>query len=256
MQKKLPGFAKNYTTCFFSKKMNVVAAYDLWANTYDSEQEKGNLVITYNTFLVEQIFTKLSLKNKIICDIGSGTGHFHDNVLKFQPEKHIACDTSEGMLHMFTKKFPEVETHVLTDNILHFAQDNSIDIIFSSLVIGYIKNLSNVLNEWKRALKANGFMIITLLHPELNVKNSRNFKDTQNTVHIIKSCQLNLKQLNQLFANKSLEVISFSEKTIDNRGKSMFLQMHKGDLYKTMKDKKIVCGFLLKKSSSRKKLYL
>lgn len=60
---------------------------------------------------------------------------------------------------------------------LHFIEDESIDVILSSLTLHYIKNWNLVMSEFNRILKRDGQLIISIHHPfmDFTVFNKENY---------------------------------------------------------------------------------
>ena len=105
------------------------------------------------------------MQNKIIVDIGCGTGRHWKKIFEQQPKKLIGFDVSEGMLKILQQKFPGAETHHLVNDELRELKNESCDIIFSTLTIAHIKHAKKALQEWNRILKPGGEIIITDYHP-------------------------------------------------------------------------------------------
>jgi len=231
-----------------TKKENAATAYDIWAHTYDNEITNGNLTVFYNDILIAEMLQNTALTDKIVLDIGAGTGRHYPALKALQPKKFIACDVSEGMLQKFNAKFPEAETHLITENTLNFANDESVDVLFSSLTIGHVQYIDAFLQEWNRVLACDGTVLLTLFHPTLShLKEARSFKDSDKNLHIIEHYEHSVANLKKMFATLSWEIISFSEKEIDALCLPLLEEMNLQQQYDAIVGKKIVCGFLLRK---------
>jgi ubiquinone/menaquinone biosynthesis C-methylase UbiE len=55
------------------------------------------------------------------------------------------------------------------NNKLDFIQDNSIDIVLASLVLHYLKDITNAFTEFNRILKTNGEIIFSIHHPLMEI---------------------------------------------------------------------------------------
>src|ERR1035437_10198276 len=138
-------------------------AYDLWAESYDSQPD--NLMLALDEEVFSGLLNNINIKNKIIADVGCGTGRHWKKIFDKEPQKLIGFDVSEGMLKMLQQKFPQAETHHLINNELQDLKNESCDCIFSTLTIAHIKNAEEAIREWNRVLKPGGQMIITDYHP-------------------------------------------------------------------------------------------
>lgn len=105
-------------------------------------------------------FLKPKLQDKIVLDFGCGTGKF---IPQFAPvsEKYIATDISDSQLKVAREKaknFSNVEVIKTERSKLPF-EDDSVDVVFSSWVLGSIRDLElrkQILSELKRVLKPGG----------------------------------------------------------------------------------------------------
>lgn len=244
-------FSKVYHS-LFSKKLSASKAYNILSKTYDDELSKGNIAVFYNSLILNKIFNKLDINGKIILDIGAGTGTNYSSLLECNPKKYIACDVSKGMLEKFISKYPEVESFVVKDEKLPFMENNSTDIILSSLMIGYVKELGKTFKEWNRVIKPEGHIIISFLSPNLSGKrNSRSFKDENNKVLFIENYKHNIEKMKQTFSIFDWEVVDFLSEKVDIRSIDIFKKIKKESLFKEFKEKEIICAFVLKKSNNK-----
>ena len=131
-------FAQSFSKYFItSKPQNADAAYDLWAADYDSQPD--NMMLAWDEEIFSDLINHIDLKNKIIADIGCGTGRHWKKIFAREPKKLIGFDVSEGMLKMLQQKFPQAETHHLINDELKELENESCDIIFSTLTIAHIE---------------------------------------------------------------------------------------------------------------------
>ncbi len=97
---------------------------------------------------------------KIVLDFGCGTGKFISD-LSLKAKKYIGTDVNETQLQIARKKslrLSNVEILKTKESQLQIP-DQSVEVIFSSWVIGSIQDLKvryDVLNEFKRVLKPGG----------------------------------------------------------------------------------------------------
>src|ERR1700755_2403849 len=102
------------------------------------------------------------------------------------PKKIIGFDVSEKMLEKLQHKFSFAETHHLLSNQLTSLQNDSVDVIVSTLSIAHIKNIGEAFQEWSRVLKSGGNMIITDYHPAaLAMGADRTFSYDNKTIAIV-----------------------------------------------------------------------
>ena len=84
------------------------------------------------------------VKNKIICEIGVGSGRILKNLIKLSPKKIYAIEPSEAI--EIAKKNYGNRDIIFTKNECTNTQlsDNSIDYIFALGLFDYIENIENV----------------------------------------------------------------------------------------------------------------
>lgn len=169
IRKKLSNFIHR------KKETDAATAYGLWASTYDEQTD--NPIVYLNEIVFNELFDGINVENEIIVDIGCGTGQHWQRILAKKPGGLIGYDVSAEMLNTLHKKFPSAKTYITSDNSLGELKDSSCDVIISTLVIGYIKEVPPVFKEWNRVLKKNGEIIITDFHPvALQQGATRSFK--------------------------------------------------------------------------------
>lgn len=141
--------------------MSVSAAYNQWAEQYDSNQNKTRDLEAFSlrTSLVNRRFRRC-------LEIGCGTGK-NTEWLATISDHLLGIDFSEGMLEKAREKqFP---SHVLFQqaNILddwNFG-DQKFDLITFSLVLEHIEHLEPIFEKCSRLLAENGVVYVGELHP-------------------------------------------------------------------------------------------
>lgn len=118
------------------------------------------------------------VRGKKILDAGCAAGWYTKWLLD-KGASVIALDFSPNMIKM-TKKRVGNSAKVIRDDLnepLNFIEDESIDIILSSLTLHYIKNWNLVMSEFNRILNSDGELIISIHHPfmDFRVFNRENY---------------------------------------------------------------------------------
>src|SRR5215471_3530879 len=109
-------FNNLYHFVFREKELDPVRAYDLWSLNYDSQPD--NLMLSLDEQIVSEFLKEIEIKEKVIVDVGCGTGRHWPKLFQRQPKQLIGFDTWKGMLQKLTEKFPAAETHLIVDNKL------------------------------------------------------------------------------------------------------------------------------------------
>lgn len=238
---------KHYLTkkLFNSRTIAPEAAYNLWAQNYD--YQPYNLMLSLDVDLLLELMNYLELENKVIADIGCGTGRHWKSFLDCRPKKLIGFDVSKGMLDMLQKKFPQAQAHHLINNKLRELENESCDIIFSTLTIAHIKNAEEVLQEWKRTLKPGGEIIITDFHPTALAEGAKRTFTYHNKTVAVKNYVHSIESIKKMAKQLHLEVVNLIEKPIDEKSKPFYKKQNALDVYETWKGMPIIYGIHLKK---------
>lgn len=109
------------------------------------------------------------IKNKVICEIGIGSGRILKNLSFFSPQKIFAIEPSES-INVAKENNKDVKTEILFKNIpgQEISFNNEIDYIFSLGVIHHIKEDLIVCKKIYQSLKPNGQFIIWVYGKENN----------------------------------------------------------------------------------------
>jgi len=140
------GLAGN--SLLYKDKSNI---YERFSQAEDSDNKILN-------FLLEKAI------GKIVLDFGCGTGRFIKNLAP-SVKKYIAMDINESQLKIARSKIKDIKNVEIIKNqedSIPLA-DSSVDLIFSTWVIGSIHNLDlriKILNEFERVLKRGGSIFL------------------------------------------------------------------------------------------------
>jgi SAM-dependent methyltransferase len=139
-------------------------SYESFAEKYLSTSN-DNWVLNYyeRPFMTEQLPSVYGLT---VLDLGCASGYFSKYCLDRGAEV-ICVDASRKMVEHTVKLCDgKVRGHVHDIAIpMRFIDSNSVDIVICSLVLHYVENWEEPLNEFYRILKNGGKCIISTHHP-------------------------------------------------------------------------------------------
>jgi len=140
--------------------------YNRWAEVYDGEDNP--LVLLEEEHIRSLIGDVKGLK---VADIGCGTGR-HALRLAAQGARVTAVDFSEAMLARARAK-PGAESvtfiqHDLTRTLP--LADAAFDRVICCLVLDHIPDLGFFFGELRRICRANGFVVLTVMHPAMSLR--------------------------------------------------------------------------------------
>lgn len=225
---------------------NAKGAYDLWAEDYDDQPQ--NLVLAWDEEIFSMLLDCVDIENKVVVDIGCGTGRHWQKILDKNPRGLSGYDVSEGMLKKLVEKFPQAEYHLLSGHQLPELPDESVGCILSTLTLAHLIDIGKVFLEWNRVLEPGGVMIITDFHPAALAKGGKrtfNYHEKtiaiRNYVHSIDSIKDFARQL-------KLQVFRLMEKPIDESAKHFYEAQNAIKVYEIWKGTPVIYGVLLKKA--------
>ena len=195
-------------------------AYDIWAQYYDAQPD--NLMLALDEEIFTELISKVALDNKVIVDVGCGTGRHWGKIYAKQPSRMIGYDVSEGMLKVLKEKFPEAETHRLTDNSLKPLPDRSCDVVISTLAAAHIQDIEDALREWARVLKPDGHIILTDYHPDTLAKGGNRTFTHNGKLIAVKNYVHPLVKIWGVSSKLGFKVDTFIERQIDESVKHYY----------------------------------
>lgn len=101
----------------------------------------------------------VTLQPMTAIDVGCGTGYLSMQLQQHYPHAHIlALDASELMLC-----HDAVPLAICADGGQLPLQDQSVDLIFSNLMLPWYPSVENLLQEWRRVLRPEGLLMFSAL---------------------------------------------------------------------------------------------
>ena len=196
------------------------AAYNRWAAAYDSQP--GNLMLALDEELFSAFLDTVDIKNKIVVDVGCGTGRHWKKIMEKEPQQLIGYDVSAGMLQILKTKFPQAVTHRLSGNQLGLSSDNAADILISTLTIAHIKDVAAALQEWNRVLQPGGDIFITDYHPAILQKGGKRTFSHDNKTVSVKNYIHSIEKIKWFAAKLNWQIVRITEKRIDEEVKHFY----------------------------------
>jgi ubiquinone/menaquinone biosynthesis C-methylase UbiE len=214
--------------------------YDLWASTYDEETD--NPIVYLDDIVFDEILSRINIEGKTVVDIGCGTGKHWEKILGKNPKEVIGYDVSIGMLKKLHQKYPDARAYITRDNRLPELADQSCDIIVSTLVIGYIKNLPETFSEWNRVLKRGGEILVTDFHPDaLLMGADRSFKHGEQ-LFFIKNFIYPITTIETWSKKMNWKIVSMVEKKVDKTIKHFFDHRNSLEVYRESFNTNVIYG--------------
>lgn len=143
---------------------------------YNNDQAKKYVSFESNSYswnfiekpISEKYLKRIVNKDTKIMDAGCGSDRLTKVLLKLgaKPQNITGVDISPTLLEQARKKLPEVK--FIEDDLARLtASKNSFDLIASNMVFHHLssRDFAGVITKFSKALKKNGFLFYTTLHP-------------------------------------------------------------------------------------------
>jgi ubiquinone/menaquinone biosynthesis C-methylase UbiE len=220
-------------------------AYDIWAESYDDQPD--NLMLALDRSICQELLASLPLTGRTVVDIGCGTGRHWAALFDRSPARVAGYDVSKGMLDRLQKKYPLAETHLLSGTTLDGLDDNSCDLVLSTLTIAHIPDIGAALTEWNRILKPGGDMVITDYHPTALAKGGqRTFREGGRLI-AVRNQIYPIPGLLSITRRLGLIETRMIEKKIDESMRSWYEQRNALPVFRRFLGVPIIYGIHLKK---------
>jgi ubiquinone/menaquinone biosynthesis C-methylase UbiE len=143
------------------KKTGIAAAYDRWAETYDTDPNRTRELAGE---VLRQI--GLAIAGSDVVEIGCGTGR-NTEWLVTQAASLTALDFSEKMLRHAARRVQEPKARFIQHDVRTRwpLADASADVVVAMLILEHVEHLQPVFAEAARLLRPNGALFICELHP-------------------------------------------------------------------------------------------
>lgn len=221
-------------------------AYDLLASQYD--QDEDNLLLQLDEDMLGQILENVSLKNKVIADVGCGTGRHWQKLFSTEPAQLLGFDVSGGMLKVLKRKYPAARTYKLkTENRLRELDDAVCDVVLSTLAIGYIRDIETALSEWCRVLKDDGELIITDYHPAMLSKGANRTFIYNGAPLPVRNYIHSIDRIISILQKQDMHRINLHEKKLGEPEKPYYIRKNALAVFEKFQGMPIVYGLHLKK---------
>lgn len=122
-----------------------------------------------------------SFKNKSVLDLGCGYGWHCIHAMEQGAKNVVGVDISEKMLAVARQKttFKNIEYQQVAIEDINF-NENTFDVIISSLTLHYIENFENLIKKIAKILKSGGEFIFSVEHPIFTSNGSQDWAYNKN----------------------------------------------------------------------------
>lgn len=188
--------------------MEVKAAYNSWAEQYDTNENKTRDLegIALRTVLSNMYFDNC-------LEIGCGTGK-NTEWLIGRTNKILAVDLSDQMLARAKDKIQSDKVEFIQADIngkWSFAYNRQFDLTTFSLVLEHIEHLDNIFEELSKVVKPNGYVYIGELHPFKQYTGSKARFETEEGLQIVTCYNHHISDFTNSAKKYGFELASLNE---------------------------------------------
>lgn len=223
-------------------------AYDKWSSAYDSQPD--NLMLAMDEQITATLLEGIMLQSGVIADIGCGTGRHWEKMMTRNPKRILGYDVSAGMLAKLKEKYPAAETCLLKDHHLPGLENDSCDLLISTLTIAHINNPGEALAEWSRVLRPGGYLLITDYHPVALSQGARRTFSYRSQTVAIRNYIHPIDKINEICRQLGLQRLRFIERRIDDVVKPYYEKQEALAVYEKFYGTPIIYGLLLMKTNA------
>lgn len=220
-------------------------AYDIWSVSYDFQS--GNLMLDLDELIFSEMINIIDLENKIVADIGCGTGRHWQKIYDKKPAVVMGFDVSSGMLYQLQNKFPTAVIHQTTDNQLKMIPDLFIDCLVTTLTIAHIRNIEEAIASWSRILKDGGNLFITDFHPSMLAKGGKRSFMLNGKSHRVVNYVHPVEKVKKILSKHGFVIIKENEKVVNEEVKTYYHTQDAMPIYNRFLGIPIIYGLHLKK---------
>jgi malonyl-CoA O-methyltransferase len=186
-----------------NNKQQVAAAFSRAAETYDSVADFQRAVGARLLSLLPESICPAHIQQWL--DLGCGTGYFCEHLQqRFASARGTGLDLAQGMLAFARTRCPDL-SYICADAEQLPLQDNSQDLVFSSLALQWCTDFSKVLREAQRVLKPGGVLLFSSLADGSLIELRRSWQAVDNATHVNQF--RTLKRYQELTAASALQVL-------------------------------------------------
>lgn len=192
--------------------MDVKKAYSIWANQYDSNENK-----TRDIEAIALRETLANIKFDRCLEIGCGTGK-NTQWLVGNGNEIVAVDLSDEMLAKAKEKIASPKVNFIqadTTKEWSFAQQK-FDLITFSLVLEHIEDLKDIFLKVSKAIVPNGFVYVGELHPFKQYTGTKARFETEEGLHIVTCYKHNISDFTDAAKQNGFQIEEVKEYFDDN----------------------------------------
>lgn len=204
--------------------------FNRWAQVYDTE---CNPLLMLEERKATPLLPDVNGGN--VLDIGCGTGRWLTQLEALDPASLTGIDSSAAMLERAREKVRPTTKLVHGDCSALPGEDGSCTFVMASFLLSYIEDLHEFARECARILRAEGWVLISDMHPVTAIERSwtRSFQIEGEKLDIAVRCR-SLAEIIAIFKQNGFEVRVLVEPSFEDPEQSVFEEAGKRTEYEKL----------------------
>lgn len=232
----------------FRQEVAPAEAYDKWAPSYDAQP--GNLMLDLDEQLFSRLLAHICCRDKMVVDIGCGTGRHWPKIWSQHPHQLIGYDVSAGMLQQLRLKYPQAIARLIRQDRIEYAESRPAEVLISTLALAHIKKPDQAMQQWAAILKPGAQLLLTDYHPEtLALGGDRTFV-YQGRSLAIRNYIHPIEEVKQYAQANGFELLTLLERRIDPAVRPYYEQQGALGIYERFLGAGIIYGMHLRKKDA------
>ncbi|MBT8131702.1 MAG: malonyl-ACP O-methyltransferase BioC [Gammaproteobacteria bacterium] len=162
------------------EKKQIIRGFDRAAPAY---QQRAVLPRRVRELLLERL-DYLQIEPRIIADMGAGTGAAAHELCRRYPDSGVfALDFSPGMIDQIDIGAANIKT-ICADALNTPLPDQSVDLLFSNLMLPWCHDLDSVLKEFARLMAPGGALSFSTFGPDTLLELRRAWRQVDESEHV------------------------------------------------------------------------
>ena len=208
--------------------VSVEEGYDRWAGTYD---ESPNPLLALEERHLPSILPDLAGSN--VLDLGCGTGRWLACLIARGACSVIGIDLSAAMLRVARRRAGLYERLVRADGLHLPFRASVFDFVLSYFALNHITDLQAMARELARAMKLQGRLLISEMHPEACAQGWRpGFRDIQSSVRI-ETVNHSAERVMSCFRSNGFALLKSHNLFFEEPERPIFIDAGKGDTFES-----------------------
>jgi SAM-dependent methyltransferase len=229
----------------YRKLVPVEQGYELWAPLYDVDP---NPLLAAEERALGSLLS--SIGNKIVLDVGVGTGRWAEKFLSSGAKSAMGIDLSQAMLRVARSK-PVLHGRLVRGNCVALPFGSEVaDLIIASFVLSHLDGIDAFAGELARVAKRRADVWLSDLHPDARARGwVTGFRHRTGSVEV-EAHPYSEQQVNRVFRDCGFILRNCQELRLDEPERPIFERAGNSHLFKSACEVPAICIWHFERAAS------